>query len=642
MVQERASPADDPAALSCSGFTRRTMRIGVFNSGWWKAACEVSSLEAVDLPVAAHPSGNAYLADLAARNVSGKAANEILAGHTVDMLVDNGGEGLGFVQGAGGMDDLTLSHEMAGKRLFSHFIDPLVTALQGLDWSVVWQSLQSRTWVKAVWDRAQVVELQRFGVPNVIHLPMAAPDRVYDTRPLDPSKCRPIVSFVGGQNTSYFTTTAPVPPSKLLAGTLAQAVRGDLPNMNFCEIYHDAYGLGELPQERDDLQTRVKKTALYFSSKLFYNAGLCIRNRDRFVMFLARKLGDTFHLVGKGWDAVYGLATAPRLESSAAYFDHFREAAINLNLVNGNAETGLNMRHFEITAAGGFMMCYDQPEISEHFEVGKECVVFRNEVDLLEKTRYYLDHPEQRAAIALAGQKRTLSSHLYSHRLQSLVALATPRPLPVEYSRTKRRDELERFMPNPDVVLDCGANIGQTAKDYRDLYPHAEIYSFEPVKAVFEQLRVVCAELGVHAVQRAVGDRDGKAMINLTASPEANSLLGFQEGNPCAQWTRIVGREEVDVCTLDRWCEENDIDPKRVGVLKLDVQGAELQALYGARKLLETTKVVYLEVSFVLIYEDSPLFGEIDAFLTECGYRRHAVYPSDQPHNWGDALYVKN
>ncbi len=118
-------------------------------------------------------------------------------------------------------------------------------------------------------------------------------------------------------------------------------------------------------------------------------------------------------------------------------------------------------------------------------------------------------------------------------------------------------------------------------------------------------------------------------------------MLGFQEGNPCAKWTRIVGREEIDVCTLDRWCQENGIDPKRVDIVKLDVQGAELQALYGARTLLETAKVVYLEVSFVPIYKGSPLFGEIDSFLTECGYRRHAIYPSDQPHNWADALYVK-
>lgn len=404
------------------------MRIGVFNHGWWKGACEALSYDVLELPVAQHADGNAYTAGLAARIEGGKGAIELLAGQDVDLLVDNGGTGLGFTPGSAGEADLKVAHEVAGKILLSHFIDPLVTAFQGLDWTVVWQCLQSQNWVKALWDRAQATELRRFGVPNVVHLPMAAPDRTYDTRPLEASACRPTVSFVGGQNTSYFSSDVSVAPNRLLAGSLAHAVRADLPATTFDEVYHDLYALGERPSESDNIQTQIHKTAAYFNAKLFYNAMLCIRNRDRFVIFLKRRLGDNFHLVGKGWDTTYGLATAAPLATTDAYLNHFRESAINLNLVNGNAETGLNMRHFEITAAGGFMMCYDQAELAEHFEVGKECVVFRNETDLLEKIRYYLDHPDERLAIALAGQKRTLSSHLYRHRLQALLKSVELRP----------------------------------------------------------------------------------------------------------------------------------------------------------------------------------------------------------------------
>jgi|GEM_PF-3167114 len=41
------------------------------------------------------------------------------------------------------------------------------------------------------------------------------------------------------------------------------------------------------------------------------------------------------------------------------------------------------------------------------------------------------------------------------------------------------------------------------------------------------------------------------------------------------------------------------------------------------------------------MYKDAPLSDDIDRYLTECGYRRYGIYPSDQPHHWGDALYVK-
>ena len=106
--------------------------------------------------------------------------------------------------------------------------------------------------------------------------------------------------------------------------------------------------------------------------------------------------------------------------------------------------------------------------------------------------------------------------------------------------------------------------------------------------------------LGQHPFddRMAVGDHDGTAAINLTTSHEANSLLGYQEGNPCAKWTWVIGQEQINICTLDRWCQDEGIDPGRVDLLKLDVQGAELKALYGARKLLETTRLVFLEVSF--------------------------------------------
>lgn len=616
------------------------MKIGVFSHGWWKPACEALGHEIVDLPSPQHTSGNVHAADLAGRIANGAQIAAKLAEQRVDLMLDNSGCGLGFVNDRGG-DRLKPVHEATDNFLFSHFIDPIVTVFQGLGWSEIWQCLQSRSWVKCVWDRAQAIELHNFGVPNVVHLPMAAVNRRYNTEPIDPTSQKPIVSFVGGQNTKYFSANAAVPSGNLLAGTLAQAAQADKPDVSFYDVYHELYGIGEPVKGDDDQATQIRKTLAYFTSKLFFNAARCVHQRDRFVIFASRVLGDQFFLAGKGWQEVYGISAAPPFDTVDGYLNHFRESAINLNLVNGNAETGLNMRHFEITAAGGFMLCYHQPELENHFEIGRECVVFRSEQELVEKVRYFLGHPEERVAIARAGQMRTLSNHLYSHRLETLLDGVTLGPLPVEYSKRTAWDDMKALLPEPRVVLDCGANVGQTAATFRKAFPHAEIYSFEPVRAVFEQLRAKCEELGVHAVRKAVGDRDGQATIHLTASSEAHSLLGFQEGNPCEKWTKEVGEEIVDICTLDRWCRDSEVDPLRVDLLKLDVQGAELQALYGAKELLNSVRLIYLEVSFVPLYKDCPLHAEIDSFLKECGFRRHGIYPSDQPHHWGDALYIK-
>lgn len=619
------------------------MRIGVYNHGWWKPACEALGHDPVMFPVALGPDGNPYHADLSHRIANAPPCAERFAEAPPEFLIDNGGTGLSLIAGlSDGGACLHPLHEAFHRPLLSHFIDPLVTAFAGLDWSVLWQSLRSPNWVKMVWDRAQVIELNQFGINNVIHLPMAAPDRRYDTTPLDPARVRPVVSFVGGQNTGFFTSGAQVPATSLFAGTLASAIRSDIPDALFYDIYHNVYGLGVPVQTDDSAAVVSQKTQAYFGAKLFHNVNLCIKNRDRFVIYLKRLLGDTFELVGRGWDTAYGLPTRAPFPTSDEYFQNFRDVAININLVNGNAETGLNMRHFEVTAGGGFLLCYPQPELGEHFVIGKECDVFHNEKELIEKIQYYLAHPQQRCAIALAGQRRSLAQHLHRHRLQTVLRMLTPRTAPVTFSDSTWSADFKTYVPQPKVILDCGANVGQMARSFRNLYETADIYSFEPVKACFAELTKTCAEIGVKPVNKAVSDRDGVTRINLTASAECHSLLGYEPSNPCEKQTWIVDEEEVDVCSLDNWCVQNHVDPSSVDIIKLDIQGAELQALRGATKILKSAKMVLAEVSFVPLYKDSPLYGEVDAFMAQAGYRRAAIYPSDQPQHWGDALYVKN
>lgn len=61
--------------------------------------------------------------------------------------------------------------------------------------------------------------------------------------------------------------------------------------------------------------------------------------------------------------------------------------------------------------------------------------------------------------------------------------------------------------------------------------------------------------------------------------------------------------------------------------LKIDVQGFELEVLKGATAILSKVKVVQLEMSFVPMYKNGPLFGEILSFLDMIGFELYTIIP---------------
>jgi spore maturation protein CgeB len=84
------------------------------------------------------------------------------------------------------------------------------------------------------------------------------------------------------------------------------------------------------------------------------------------------------------------------------------------------------MTLYEATGVGALLVIDQREDLHRLFAPGKEVVAYRSPGECAELIGYYLTHEEERRAIALAGQQRTLSEHTYYHRMQELVDILAP------------------------------------------------------------------------------------------------------------------------------------------------------------------------------------------------------------------------
>jgi spore maturation protein CgeB len=95
---------------------------------------------------------------------------------------------------------------------------------------------------------------------------------------------------------------------------------------------------------------------------------------------------------------------------------------MNFGLGKEFQEAG-NMRLFETTGSGVFLLNEFMPNIREYFEPGLEVEVFRSEREMLEKIAFYLANPDRREAIARRGRERCLAEHSMECRIPELEAI---------------------------------------------------------------------------------------------------------------------------------------------------------------------------------------------------------------------------
>ncbi len=102
----------------------------------------------------------------------------------------------------------------------------------------------------------------------------------------------------------------------------------------------------------------------------------------------------------------------------------FNASQIVLNTHHPQAIRATNLRTYEVTGCGAFLLSDRREDLTRLYREGEEIVCFEDKDDLRDKIAYYLSHPDARARIARQGQQRAYAEHTYERRLQKLLALA--------------------------------------------------------------------------------------------------------------------------------------------------------------------------------------------------------------------------
>jgi FkbM family methyltransferase len=189
---------------------------------------------------------------------------------------------------------------------------------------------------------------------------------------------------------------------------------------------------------------------------------------------------------------------------------------------------------------------------------------------------------------------------------------------------------MKRLEITDPLIFDVGANIGQSIELYRQAFPNSVIHSFEPNPQAFKILKDKWSnQENIFLHDRALHGKAGRFPFYATNAPEASSLL-----HPDPKLMKMSSQKKydyqmihVECMTLDQFC--TDIGVPAIDILKLDVQGTELETLKGAIAMLDAGAVslLYVEVNFAETYLEQMQFKDLLGFCMEHGYHLWDISP---------------
>ncbi len=196
--------------------------------------------------------------------------------------------------------------------------------------------------------------------------------------------------------------------------------------------------------------------------------------------------------------------------------------------------------------------------------------------------------------------------------------------------------QLVRLGFQPHTVVDVG--VASSTPALYSAFPSASFLLIEPLVEFEPFLKRICSTYDAQYVLAAAGEAPGTAILNVHPDKVGSSFLREAEGASVDGIPR-----KVPVVTIDQLCSEKNL--RGPYLIKLDVQGTELQILSGASRTLQEAEVVILEVTLLASLIEGPELFDVVSRMKEFGFVGYDLIdlhyrPSDDALCQVDMLFV--
>lgn len=188
------------------------------------------------------------------------------------------------------------------------------------------------------------------------------------------------------------------------------------------------------------------------------------------------------------------------------------------------------------------------------------------------------------------------------------------------------RQEVNRlnfFLNNPKLIVDIGANVGNYTSEIVSKYPECEIHLFEPAKINFEKLKSRFSELNVHINNCGISNL--KCEGNLYSDYSGSGLASIGKRRLDHFDIKYDVFEKIKIIRFeDYWVET--LNKRVIDLVKIDVEGYELDVLKGFGKALEIANVIQFEFGGCNI-DTKTTFQDFWYFFKENSFQIFRVTP---------------